>query len=131
MRILIVDDENKKATEIKKVCKTNSDVKDEDIIIVPGVIEAIAKMKEEKYQLVITDMCLPESYGSDLIDKGGLELIRILNKDKRVYSPNEIIVLSSHKNLVIQYSDEIKKESFDIIYYDDSSVEWREKFWIS
>ena len=127
MRILIVDDENKKATEIKKVCKTNSDVKDEDIIIVPGVIEAIAKMKEEKYQLVITDMCLPESYGSDLIDKGGLELIRILNKDKRVYSPNEIIVLSSHKNLVIQYSDEIKKESFDIIYYDDSSVEWREK----
>lgn len=97
MRILIVDDENKKATEIKKVCKTNSDVKDEDIIIVPGVIEAIAKMKEEKYQLVITDMCLPESYGSDLIDKGGLELIRILNKDKRVYSPNEIIVLSSHK----------------------------------
>ena len=127
MRILIVDDENKKATEVKKVCKTNSNVKDEDIIIVPGVVEAIARMKEERYQLVITDMCLPESYGSDLIDTGGLELIRILNKDKRVYSPNEIIVLSSYENLVTKYSNEIKKESFDIVYYDDSSIEWREK----
>lgn len=127
MRILIVDDENKKASEVKKVCKSNNDVKDEDIIIVPSIVGAIEKMKEEKYQLVITDMCLPDSYGSDLIDTGGLELIRILNKDKRLYSPSEIIVLSSYKNLVIQYSDEIKKESFDIIYYNNSSVEWKEK----
>lgn len=127
MRILIVDDENKKATEVKKVCKLNNDVKEEDIIIVPSIVGAIEKMKEEKYQLVITDMCLPDSYGSDLIDTGGLELIRILNKDKRLYSPNEIIVLSSYEKLVIQYSDEIKKESFDIIQYNDSSVEWKEK----
>ena len=127
MRILIVDDENRKATEVKNVCKTNNDIKDENIIIVPGVIEAVAKMREEKYQLLITDMCLPESYGSDLIDTGGLKLIRILNEDKRVYSPNEIIVLSSYENLINKYSDEIKKESFDIIYYNDSSKEWRER----
>lgn len=38
MRILIVDDENKKATEVKKVCKTNNDVKDENIIIVPSIM---------------------------------------------------------------------------------------------
>ena len=131
MRILIVDDVNKKATEVKKVCKTNNSIKNEDIIIVPGIVEAIARMKEERYQLIITDMCLPESYGSDPIDTGGLKLIRILNKDKRIYTPNEIIVLSSYENLVNQYCDEIKRESFDIIHYDDSSVEWRKKFWIS
>lgn len=127
MKILIVDDKNEKALEVKSVCKENEYIKAEDIIIVPSVIEAIARMKEEKYQLVITDMCLPESYGSDLIDTGGLNLIRIINTDRRINAPNEIIVLSSYKNLVDEYCDEIKKESFEIIYYNDSSIEWRGK----
>lgn len=127
MKILIVDDENKKASEVKKVCKATGDVVDSDISIVPGILEAIERMREVQYQLVIADMCLPETYGSDLIEKGGLDLIRFLNQDKRVYSPNEIIVLSSYEDLVEKYSNEIKKESFDIIHYDDSSLEWREK----
>lgn len=127
MKILIVDDENEKAIEIKNVCEINENFVREDINIVPDVNEAIVKMKKEKYQLVIIDMCLPESYGSTLVEAGGLELIKILNKDKRIYTPSEIIVLSSHKEIVEKYREEIKKESFDIIHYDSSSIEWKGK----
>lgn len=126
MKILIVDDENSKAQKVKEVI-IGDKIKVSDIDIVPSINDAIFKMRTEKYDLMIADMCLPEKYGSKLIDNGGSELIRILSSDTRINAPLEIIVLTAHKELKEKYGTEINKKSFDIIVYNDSSVEWKTK----
>lgn len=127
MKILIVDDENKKASNVKEVLLSKSTIHETDIVIVPSINDAITKMLSEKYALMIADMCIPEKYGSKLLDDGGLQLIKILSDDKRIIAPTEIIALTSHSELKEKYKDEIVKKSFDIVSYNDSSEEWKEK----
>ncbi|WP_419886025.1 hypothetical protein [Paenibacillus sp. B-A-8] len=127
MKILIVDDENVKASNVKDALLNNNEIVETDIIIVPSINDAIGKMLNERYALMVVDMCIPENYGNKLHDDGGLKLIKILSDDKRVFAPTEIIVLTSHGDLMEKYKDEVLKKSFEIIVYNDTSEEWKEK----
>lgn len=127
MKILIVDDENQKAEKIKNMIIGDTVIDEANVDVVPSINDAVKKMIEDKYQLMILDMCLPNSYGSKTEEDGGLQLINILNQDKRIISPSDIIVLTSHNELVEKYKKDIAQESFEIINYDDSSEEWKTK----
>ena len=56
-----------------------------------------------------------------------MEIIQIIHEDGRILPPRNIIVLTAHKELREKYKADIKKKSFDIIVFDDSSEEWKEK----
>lgn len=127
MKILIVDDENKKAEAIRNMLAYENSIAESEIITVPSINDAVEKMTSQKFSLAIFDMCIPETYGARLLNHGGLELIKILNSDKRIHAPTQILVLTSHKNLKDKYESEIEKYSFDIITYDDTSEEWKVK----
>jgi nucleoside phosphorylase/CheY-like chemotaxis protein len=127
MKILIVDDENEKASKIKEIITEHIDIDEKSINIVPSINDAVAKLLIEKYDLMITDMCIFDFYGGKLCEDGGLQLIKILSNDKRIIAPNEIIALTAHEDLAIKYREQIGKESFDIVTYNDSSDQWKDK----
>lgn len=127
MRILIVDDQNDKANDIVNSILMCGKIKREEIITVPSINDAISKLVTEKYDLMIVDMCIPEVYPGMLQNDGGLKLITIINSDKRIITPNEIIVLTAHEHLFEEFKDAVKKKSFDIITYNSSSEEWKRK----
>jgi nucleoside phosphorylase len=127
MKILIVDDENGKASNIKNALITKNEILDKDITIVPSIYNAIEKLLLEKYDLMILDMCIPERYGDKLENDGGLKLLTTLNRDTRIIAPTEIIVLTAHSELIETYNTDVKAKSFDIIAYHDNSEEWKEK----
>ena len=126
MKILIVDDDNGKATQIQRVFLSEESGKCK-IEVATSINDAVNKLMREKYQLVIVDMCLPENFGSNLMSDGGLQLIKALRKDKRIIAPGEIIVLTAYNNLLSKYKNDIEKESFSMICYNDSSEEWKQK----
>lgn len=127
MKILIVDDKNEKAAGVKASILSTGDISEEAIISVPSINDAIIKLRKEKYSLMIVDMCLPETYSGKLLNDGGLKLITILEGDKRIFAPNEIIVLTAHDDLITSYKKAVGEKSFDIINYSDSSEEWKQK----
>lgn len=127
MRILILEDENTKATRIKSVLSEKSYVSEQQIDIVPSIKDAVRQLMSEKYDLLITDMLIPCDYGTPTIENGGLELITTINKNPKIIAPQNIIVLTAHRELQEKYRKEVEKWSFDTIVYDSSSVEWENK----
>ena len=127
MKILILDDENTKATKVKYMLKEKCKLDSDCVDIVPSISDAVGKMIFTIYDLFITDMRVPDSYGSHTIEDGGLKIIQAIHQDSRILAPRNIIVLTAHKELQDKYRVEIEKKSFDIVVFDDSSEEWKEK----
>lgn len=127
MKVLIVDDENKKAQAIKDVFLKEDKIGIGDIDVAPSINDAIEKILKNKYHMMIVDMCIPNTFGGKIEEDGGLQLIRIIRRDTRINAPVDIIVLTSHLEMIRKYNAEIIKESFEMINYDGSSEEWKQK----
>lgn len=127
MKVLIVEDENNKAQQVKSAITEGTGVNKENVDVVPGINEAIQKLLHEKYQFMIADMCIPNVYGEKIEEDGGLQLIKVITQDKRVLKPADIIVLTAHEGIIEKYRDKIEKESFSMISYDSSSEEWKQR----
>ena len=127
MKVLIVEDDNNKAQQVKNAITEGTGVNKENVDVVPGINEAIQKMLNEKYQFMIADMCIPNVYGEKIEEDGGLQLIKVITQDKRVLKPADIVVLTAHEGMIEKYRDKIEKESFSMIAYDSSSEEWKRR----
>ena len=64
-RILIVDDE----VEFRKVVKTILDAKKYHVEHVSNAEMALAKIRKNKYHLILTDLVMPEKNGLELLDE--------------------------------------------------------------
>lgn len=127
MKVLILDDENPKATKVKDVLVEKCGLDIECIDIVPSISDAVGKMVSQIYDLLISDMRVPDYYGSQAIEDGGLKILQVIHNDNRILAPKNIVVITAHKELKEKYIAEVEKESFDIVVYDDSSEEWKKK----
>lgn len=127
MKILILDDENSKATKVKELLEKKFDMCPLCVDIVPSIRDAVGKMVDGIYDLLITDMRIPDTYGSRVMEDGGLKIIQTIHNDNRILAPRNIIVLTAHEELKNKYKMDIEKQSFDIVVFDDSSEEWKEK----
>ena len=127
MKVLLLDDENTKATKVKTILREKCGLKDEDIDIVTSLNDAAAKMNLVIYDLLIADMCVPEKFGQEPLENGGVELVKLIANDKRLKAPRNIIVLTAYRELKEKYKIEIEKQSFDTIVYSSSSKEWEQK----
>ena len=125
MKILIIEDNNKKAGEILKICREYCD--NESISNAINVQGAFDYMYNHKFDLVIMDMCLPDSYGAEPYKKGGLDILSMLYKDSRVKIPTQVIVLTAYEDVIEDYKNEVKGYSVDFKLYDDSSCEWQDE----
>lgn len=127
MKVLILDDENSKAMSVKELLEKRCNIASSSVDIVPSISDAVGKMVTTLYDLLITDMRLPNTYGSQVMEDGGLTIIQTIQCDSRILAPRNIIVLTAHKELQEKYKEDIKRKSFDIIVFNDSSEEWKEK----
>lgn len=127
MKVLILEDENTKATKVKNTLIQKCNLEAKDIDIVPSISDAVGKMRNIIYDLFITDMRVPPAYGSKTIEYGGIEIIDTINRDTRILAPHNVLVLTAHKDLEEKYKKEIEQKSFEIIVFNDSSEEWRTK----
>lgn len=127
MKILIVEDENSKAQQVKMVVIETIGSAINEVEVAPSINEAIKKMMAVKYDFLIADMCLPAAFGEKIEEDGGVQLIKIITGDKRIMKPVDIIVLTAYSEMIEKYKGEIEKESFNMVAYDSSSEEWKQK----
>ena len=105
MRILVVDDNYSKVKEIHRTLQItdSSDFIDD----VRTATEALEKMAQDDYDIVIIDMQIPEVKGGDISPRGGLELIQEIETSIDIYPPKFVIGLTQHTDDFEALRDEV------------------------
>lgn len=126
MKILIVEDNEIKRNLISKTIKENYE--NSIVEISCNTMVAKEKLKSNNYDLLILDLNLPDFEDEECKDESGITLFKEINKSNKLYNkPAEIIIMTAYDNLKDKYEKEIQKGLFNIIKFDSSEEEWKEK----
>lgn len=98
-KILVVDDED----SIRKTLREILEMEDYEVLEAKDGIDALAKVKQFKFDLVISDIKMPKMDGVDLLEK-----IHLL------YPELPVIMISGHGDIDLAV-DTVKKGAFDYI----------------
>lgn len=98
-KILVVDDED----SIRKTLREILEMEDYEVLEAKDGIDALAKVKQLKFDLVISDIKMPKMDGVDLLEK-----IHLL------YPELPVIMISGHGDIDLAV-DTVKKGAFDYI----------------
>lgn len=102
MRILIVDDSNDKLANIATFISSNSSE-----FFIDSVFDSIAaqrKLLETKYDLLITDLVLPLRESDTADQSGGQNLVKEIDRNKKIKSPSYILGLTQYQDLSNDFS---------------------------
>lgn len=117
LNILIIEDNYEKVRVIADA------IKDDDACNLEycnNTRESLSMLQKKKYNIVLVDMVLPKCIGDHCESDAGIELIERLYSDKRLYSPDEIIAVTSHKDAFSKQEERLFDLGVPFVLADDS-----------
>lgn len=125
IKILILDDSDKKIDKIKKVLLEGCGLNEDNLVIAQSVSAGRQKVSEEYFDLVLLDLVLPLFENEEPIEDGGLSFIReIMSADARVKIPTQIIGLTEKENAYNKEKEEFQTLLFNVIQCKQGKAEW-------
>ena len=127
MKILFVDDESKKLKRLYSAIKSIQGITQEDLDSVLDLKSAKEKLTNKFYDLVVMDLkisqCLgiEQEYESEI---AGLEFINEILEIDSIRTPNEIVILTEFDELQKKCMELGKNFEFQVLKYDEQSLEW-------
>lgn len=123
MKVLIVDDQSNKLSEVCKIIKNIDGIKIEDIEYVLDLNEARKKLKYTFYDFLILDLNMPDEIGEQGRSMAGSDFIDEIMGIDSIMKPGEIIVLTEYDELKQNF---LQKNNFyfNVLKYDSSITEW-------
>lgn len=123
MKVLIVDDNVNKISEIKKVFETRK----WEIQIATGTTETIQLIKKDEFDLLILDLVIPKRFGLDNPElKNSIDLLEELQRSTKIVRPKYIVGLTADIEAHGQGNPIFSSSFTEIIKFDFSTQEWRE-----
>lgn len=126
IRILVVEDNLPKQTNIKNAILDNSNIKSEDLHIANNIKEAKRLLYKNYYDLMILDLVLPMEENEDASPENGVRFLDDIHNSPMIKSPIQIIGLSGFSDMVIKYNDQFKRKLWHIIDYQADSISWQD-----
>lgn len=125
VNILIVDDDAKKIQEIKRVLKPK--LTDSVNLIVANCINSAKRdLKKKNFDIMILDIYLPQTFGENPQQDGGIRLLKMI-KDSKFYSyPKYVISISKYEQSTTSFSSSEGK-IHTAIFYNEETNEWENK----
>lgn len=125
-QILIVDDSPEKTERILDVLHELSVELDFEpsATIAKSVSHASAELRVMRFDLLILDLLIPLRSDSDPLDRGGLELLRKLERTERLITPGHIIALTAFPDARDQQVPEFERSGVLVIPFSQTSDEW-------
>lgn len=124
MKVLIVEDDSSKVTEISKILREFEGRIDEDVVL--DIKNATEKLQKNKYDLLILDINLPNRLGEPPIEGNGASLLDRIKNNEKFLEPSYVVGLTAYED-EWRNSDDIFKSNFtELIRYDISSEQWKD-----
>lgn len=127
MKILLVDDESKKLKRLYSTISKIEGINPEDLENVLDLKSAKEKLRSSFYDLVVMDLKISEyiaEYDEDESETAGLEFIDEILETDAIKTPQEIVILTEHDELQKKCTEMGKDLEFQILKYDEQSLEW-------
>ena len=121
MRILSIEDDHDKCSELFKLAKEIEEHVDFDVA--SNMAEAIVKVQEAVYDLIVLDLMLPMVEGSEPVDVGG-ELIHIVGRNGRNRFAN-MVALTAYRELFERREQSFAAAGVFLIHYEKESDNWK------
>jgi nucleoside phosphorylase/CheY-like chemotaxis protein len=124
IKILIVDDNADKISNIKELILRFKEISPDDIKTAPASNEAKRIIAEYQFDLLILDLMLPENFGDNPKDTVGIDLLNELKLNPNTIPPFHVIGLTAFSELNVKYSKEFKDYLWSLITYDNTTNNW-------
>lgn len=98
VRIILVDDQVDKASSIVSPLKERHGNAVE-IVHVSNAVDARKRMRQQRFDMALIDVNLPESLGDAPSPDSGFELLDMLKVDNKVILPDEILFVTAQEDL--------------------------------
>ena len=125
IKILVVDDNIEKISDIGKIIDEFKDIKSASISTVTNLNDARRSLCNEKYDLLILDMNIPPKIGDEPKNNAGLDLLRDINNLQRINKPSNIVGLTAHEELKELYEKDFNSSGWVLIQYSIISEKWK------
>jgi nucleoside phosphorylase/CheY-like chemotaxis protein len=125
IKILILDDSDRKIDKIKQVLLEGCGLHENDIEVANSVATGRMAITKDYFDLVLLDLVLPLFENEEPQEDGGLSFIRdIMSADGRIKIPTQIIGLTEKENAYNKEKEEFQSLLFNVIHCKQSDVEW-------
>ena len=122
MKILLVDDNNDRVREITAAMKSAEFQNKVTVHYATSKQEAIKKMGEAFYELVVVDLLIPEFAYSATPDKEtGIKLINEINLTNRINPPFQIVAMTIDSELYQEKKDCLSDKMIPLLLYTKNS----------
>jgi nucleoside phosphorylase len=113
VNVLIVDDQYEgKAKQLSRIAASIQGVKCE---LVVSAKDALRKMKENEYELVIVDLQIPPENGQEVEPLGGQNLLQYVEVSEDLYKPAKILALTVHQDSYDQCSEFFSRRGWTLL----------------
>lgn len=126
-KILIIEDDTIKLREICKALETNKGITQDQIDHEVDSKSAKLKLRQNIYDLLIVDICIPAVKSGPIIIDEGIKLVEeILQRD--IYKiPSHIVGLTGRSEIFEKALDKFNDQTLMVIQYNDTDIEWSRK----
>lgn len=122
INLLIVEDRCENLTHLKDIIK-NDHI---SVVTVPTVIDAQVKLMDKKFDVLVTDIFIPDDIGEPINEKGGVELLDWVTMMDPTQRPSRIIGLTSHVACYNEYLPYFTSKGVVLIHADYKNEKWSE-----
>lgn len=123
--ILIVDDNSLKVAAIKEVLFEFPEISS-NIEIASDTNNGRRLLENNKYDLLILDLVLPNDFGDLETPENGIEFLNEISLDPNKKRPYHIIGISGYSEFINKFSHEFKKNLWYLIEYSVNEEEWKD-----
>ena len=127
MKILILDDDESKISEIRDVIVDGCGLDDSCITAVGSQFACSKELRESYYDLLILDLVVPLKDDEEPDKYEGPKFIRQLYNENLANIPNEILGLSSFDEIAEKVKTDFEDRLWYLLKYEKSSNDWKNK----
>lgn len=127
MRILVVDDSQDKIKNIINTILEIDGIKKEDIEYAVETSVANSSLRENRYDVIILDLFMPECILDGSTENAGADLIDEILRIESIKKPLEIVILSAYDSYSEAFIKDDKRNAFRILKYDENSEVWKKQ----
>jgi nucleoside phosphorylase/CheY-like chemotaxis protein len=125
IRILIVEDSADKLREIVKEILKDSRLSENNIEFSNNSKDAKKKLASERFDLLILDMNLPKTMGTDALHLEGVEVLNFIKNNNRAIPPGYIVGLTAYAEELKDAESEFNSFVFKLIKFSHSNSSWK------
>lgn len=122
INILLVEDNFEKIKNIVKVVKP---FLGEEVLLerANDINSAKTILRQKNIDIMILDIYLPQIYGDEVLQDGGIDLLKTLRKSKTYSYPRYVISISGYEDSTKVFEDS-EGNIHKAIYYDSTNNQW-------